>query len=191
MSQPLASASAADSARNPADWKATDIARPASVPSQFISFAIGDDQYGVDIMAVREIKGWSEITHLPKQPDYVRGVLNLRGVIVPIIDLRCRFGQGLTEATALHIVIIVQAGSRPVGLLADRVLDIVSLDASQIQPVPRIARGARVDFLSGLVTVDNAMIAVIDLPNLLALQVADDGENPGTEPRSAASAQRR
>jgi purine-binding chemotaxis protein CheW len=65
---------------------------------EFISFAIGDDQYGVDIMAVREIKGWSEITHLPKQPDYVRGVLNLRGVMVPIIDLRCRFGQGLTEA---------------------------------------------------------------------------------------------
>ncbi len=60
---------------------------------QFISFAIGDDQYGVDIMAVREIKEWTEITHLPKQPEYVRGVLNLRGVIVPIIDLRCRFGQ--------------------------------------------------------------------------------------------------
>ena len=159
--------------------------------TQFISFAIGDDHYGVDIMAVREIKGWSEITHLPKQPDYVRGVLNLRGVIVPIIDLRCRFGQGVTEATALHIVIIVQAGLRPVGLLADRVLDIVSLDASQIQPVPRIARGARVDFLSGLVTVDNAMIAVIDLPNLLALHVADDGENPGPEPKSAVSAQRR
>src|SRR5205807_8689275 len=96
---------------------------------QFISFAIGDDQYGVDIMAVREIKGWSEITHLPKQPEYVRGVLNLRGVIVPIIDLRCRFGQGLTEATALHIVIIVQIASRQVGLLADRVLDIVSFEA--------------------------------------------------------------
>ncbi len=67
--------------------------------TEFISFAIGDDQYGVDIMAVREIKGWSAITHLPKQPDYVRGVLNLRGIIVPIIDLRCRFGQGVTEAT--------------------------------------------------------------------------------------------
>src|SRR5437764_2537704 len=111
--------------------------------TQFISFAIDDDQYGVDIMAVREIKGWTEITHLPKQPDYVRGVLNLRGVIVPIIDLRCRFGQGLTEATPLHIVIIVQIGAKPIGLLADRVLDIVSLDASQIQPVPRIATGAR------------------------------------------------
>src|SRR4030081_4121096 len=88
---------------------------------QFISFAIGDDQYGVDIMAVREIKGWSQITHLPRQPDYVRGVLNLRGVIVPIIDLRCRFGQGLTEATPLHVVIIVQIATRQVGLLAGRV----------------------------------------------------------------------
>src|SRR3981081_2085244 len=139
MSQAIASASAADAPRNPPDWKASDIPRPAAAPSQLISFAIGNDQYGVDIMAVREIKGWAEITHLPKQPDYVRGVLNLRGVIVPIIDLRCRFGQGVTEATALHIVIIVQAGARSIGLLADRVLDIVSLDASQIQPVPRIA----------------------------------------------------
>src|SRR5215467_10426485 len=86
---------------------------------QFISFAIGDDQYGVDIMAVREIKEWTEITHLPKQPDYVRGVLNLRGVIVPIIDLRCRFGQGLTEATPLHVIIIVQIEHQLVGLLAD------------------------------------------------------------------------
>src|SRR5277367_1268068 len=112
----------------------------AASPTQVVSFAIGDDHYGVDIMAVREIKGWTEITHLPRQPDYVRGVLNLRGVIVPIIDLRCRFGQGLTQATALHIVIIVQIGARPIGLLADRVLDIVALDASQIQPVPRIVQ---------------------------------------------------
>jgi purine-binding chemotaxis protein CheW len=143
----------------------------ADVPTQLISFAIGDDQYGVDIMAVREIKGWTEITHLPKQPDYVRGVLNLRGVIVPIIDLRCRFGQCLTEATPLHIVIIVQIGTKPIGLLADRVLDIVSLDQSQIQPVPRIAQASRVEFLSGLVTVERAMIALIDLRNLLSLAV--------------------
>ena len=136
--------------------------------SQFISFAIGDDQYGVDIMAVREIKGWTAITHLPRQPDYVRGVLNLRGVIVPIIDLRCRFGQGLTEATSLHIVIIVQVASKLIGLLADRVLDIVSLDGIQIQPVPRVVHSSRVEFLAGLVTIDGAMIALIDLPHLLA-----------------------
>jgi purine-binding chemotaxis protein CheW len=157
--------------------EAVAAAAAAALPTQFISFAIGDDQYGVDIMAVREIKGWTEITHLPKQPDYVRGVLNLRGVIVPIIDLRCRFGQGLTEATPLHIVIIVQIGSRQVGLLADRVLDIVSLDASQIQPVPRVVRGSRIDFLSGLVTVDNAMIALIDLSNLLSISVTDGDEH--------------
>src|SRR6202035_5298534 len=137
--------------------------------SQFISFAIGDDQYGVDIMAVREIKGWTAITHLPRQPDYVRGVLNLRGVIVPIIDLRCRFGQGMTEATPLHIVIIVQVASKLVGLLADRVLDIVSLDGLQIQPVPRVVQSSRVEFLAGLVTIEGAMIALIDLPHLLSM----------------------
>jgi purine-binding chemotaxis protein CheW len=139
--------------------------------TEFISFAIGNDQYGVDIMAVREIKGWSEITHLPKQPEYVRGVLNLRGVIVPIVDLRCRFGQGVTEATPLHVVIIVQIDQQLVGLLADRVLDIVSFEASKVQPVPRTATNAEVEFLSGLVTVDNAMIALIDLGNLFTSKI--------------------
>jgi purine-binding chemotaxis protein CheW len=142
-----------------------------TIPNQLISFAIGDDQYGVDIMAVREIKGWTAITPLPGQPEYVRGVLNLRGVIVPIVDLRCRFGQGLTEATPLHIVIIVQIAAKAIGLLADRVLDIVSLEASEIKPVPKVAQGQRLNFLSGLATVDGAMIALIDLPNLLALAV--------------------
>jgi purine-binding chemotaxis protein CheW len=148
--------------------------KSSALPTQVISFAIGDDQYGVDIMAVREIKGWSEITHLPKQPEYVRGVLNLRGVIVPIIDLRCRFGQGLTEATALHIVIIVQIASRQVGLLADRVLDIVSFETNQIQAVPRVANGSRIGFLSGLVTIESGMIALIDLPNLLSLAAEEE-----------------
>jgi len=138
--------------------------------TELISFAIGDDQYGVDIMAVREIKGWSDITHLPSQPDFVRGVLNLRGAIVPIVDLRCRFGQGLTQATVLHIVIIVQIAEQLVGLLADRVLDIVSYGAVQVQKVPQTSINSQVEFLSGLVTVDNGMIALIDLPNLLSSQ---------------------
>ena len=94
-------------------------------------------------------------------------MLNLRGVIVPIIDLRCRFGQGLTETTPLHIVIIVRIAAKLIGLLADRVLDIVSLNESQVQPVPRIANSSRISFLSGLVIVDGAMIALIDLPNVL------------------------
>jgi purine-binding chemotaxis protein CheW len=156
----------ATSGQSAAGWNAAE--GDKSIATELISFAIGSDQYGVDIMAVREIKGWSEITHLPKQPDYVRGVLNLRGVMVPIIDLRCRFGQGLTEATPMHIVIIVQVEDMQVGLLADRVLDIVSFEASQVQPVPRAAQSARIDFLSGLVTVEGGMIAIIDLHNLLS-----------------------
>jgi purine-binding chemotaxis protein CheW len=169
------------------DWRANPNESLASGRVEFISFSIGDEQYGVDIMAVREIKGWTEITHLPKQPEYVRGVLNLRGVMVPIIDLRCRFGQGKTEATALHIVIVVQVEARLIGLLADRVLDILSFEATQVQPVPQIARSSRVDFLSGLVTVEGTMIALVDLPNLLSEQFAGtDSANP--EAKTAAAA---
>ena len=136
MNQTAATPESTPAPINPNNWNGSPAAQAAAAQTQFISFAIGDDQYGVDIMAVREIKGWSDITHLPKQPEYVRGVLNLRGAIVPIVDLRCRFGQGLTETTPLHIVIIVQIGGRQVGLIGDRVLDIVSVDTSQIQPVP-------------------------------------------------------
>ena len=141
----------------------------AAGQTQFVSFAIGNDQYGVDIMAVREIKGWTDITHLPKQPDYVRGVLDLRGAIVPIVDLRCRFGQGLTETTPLHIVIIVQIDGRQVGLIGDRVLDIVSVEAGEIKKVPDTGAGEAASFLAGIVTHDDVMIALIDLPNLLSL----------------------
>jgi purine-binding chemotaxis protein CheW len=154
---------------NAADARNNDAAGAAATAStEFISFAIGDEQYGVDIMAVREIKGWSSVTQLPNQPDYMRGVLNLRGVMVPIVDLRCRFGQGLTDATSMHVVIVVQVDTKTVGLLADRVLDIVAVERSQIQPVPQVSRSLRTDYLSGLVTIDTTMIALIDLGNLLA-----------------------
>ena len=158
--------------------------------TQFLSFAIGEDQYGVDIMAVREIKGWSQVTHLPKQQEYVRGVVNLRGIMVPIVDLRCRFGEGLTEATPMHVVIIVQIGSQVVGLLADRVSDIVSFEASQIQPVPRVSRDSRCDFLSGLVTVNEAMIALVGLPALLSQDASDAEGFPAAEPAAVASTRR-
>jgi purine-binding chemotaxis protein CheW len=144
-----------------------DAPSPGAAPSEFISFAIGNEQYGVDIMAVREIKEWSSVTQLPNQPNYVRGVLNLRGVMVPIIDLRCRFGQGLTEATPVHVE------GRTLGLLADRVLDIVSVESSRAQPVPQVSRSSNGNFLSGLVTIDETMIALIDLPRLLRESTED------------------
>lgn len=140
-------------------------------------------------MAVREIKPWSEITNLSRQPDYVRGVLSLRGVVISIIDLRCRFGQGRTEATPQHIVIIVQIGERQVGLIGDRVIDIVSVDASQIQSVPRTAQGETRDFLAGLVTHDNVMIALIDLPHLLSEPGGGDADRAADETKPAAPMQ--
>ena len=139
----------------------------AAAPSQLISFAIGDDQYGVDIMAVREIKGWTDITPLPRQPQYVRGVLNLRGIIVPIVDLRCRFGQGLTEPTPQHVYIVVQIGARQVGLLADGVSDIVSVARADIKPVPDASAATARGFLSGLVNVDDSVVGLIDLDSVL------------------------
>lgn len=172
MSEPAIASANLGAAGHP-EFVSPDAADSENSHTQLISFAIGDDQYGVDIMAVREIKGWTEITPLPRQPQYVRGVLNLRGVIVPIVDLRCRFGQGLTQATPLHIVIIVHIAGKPVGLLADRVLDIVSLDVTEVKPVPRVAQAQRLNFLSGLVTTEDGMIALIDLPNLLSLPLEE------------------
>ncbi len=179
MSQAVVSSVANSNQNNSAVGIANDIAGAAR--AEFISFAIGDDQYGVDIMAVREIKEWSNITHLPKQPEYVRGVLNLRGVMVPIIDLRCRFGEGLTETSPTHIIIVVQIDDRQIGLLADRVLDIVSFETNKIQPVPRASQRVTEDFLFGLVTNDNAMIALIDLPELLSGDATGDVDRPSYE----------
>lgn len=168
MHQNSASLDVSTAQPNPIALATADAAADAPASIQFISFAVGGNQYGVDIMAVREIKGWSDITHLPNQPEYVRGVLNLRGAIVPIMDLRCRFGLGLTEPTPLHILIIVQIDGRQVGLIGDRVIDIVSAETAAIHPVPRTKQGAAADFLSGLVNHDDAMIALIDLPQLLS-----------------------
>jgi purine-binding chemotaxis protein CheW len=155
-----------------ANRRVDDNARTAAAAAtEFISFAVGDEQYGVNIMAVREIKDWSAITQLPNQPDYVRGVLNLRGVIVPIIDLRRRFGNGLTDATPMHVIIVIQIEGETVGLLADRVLDIIAVDQTHVQPVPKVSQDARTGFLSGLVAIDKTMTALIDLKALLPSQI--------------------
>ena len=159
---------------------------------QFISFAIGDDQYGVDIMAVREIKGWSQINPLPGQPDYMRGVLNLRGAMVPIVDMRCRFGQGMTEATPLHVVIVTQiAGSHDrsagrSGARYSRRRTRTELNRSRVSP-----RRRSVDFLSGLVTIESGMIALIDLSHILSVSIGEGAEIASAVRRHADDARQR
>ncbi len=134
---------------------------------QFITCTLGQAEYGIDIMAVREIKGWADTTALPHAPSWIRGVINLRGIIIPILDLRARFGQGDTEPTPMHVVVIIQTGTRTAGLLVDAVSDIISIAPSDIRPVPDVSTDAPESLLSGLVPLDRGMVALVSLDQLL------------------------
>jgi len=141
-------------------------AAASDATQQFISFRLGDEEYAIDIMAVREIKGWTSTTTLPNQPEFILGVLNLRGTIVPIFDLRCRFGMGLTNATTTHVVIIVSVLDRIMGLLVDAVSDILTINRNEIQAVPEMDRTVSAEFLSGIITVKDSMVVLLSLENL-------------------------
>lgn len=136
------------------------------VPQQFLTFTVHQEEYGVDIMTVREIKGWSETTRLPNSPDFMRGVMNLRGLIVPIFDLRTRFSFGLTETTTKHVVIILAVGERNIGILVDTVSDILEVKQEQIKPAP--AGKTQVDsaFISGLISINDRMVVLLDVERL-------------------------
>lgn len=133
---------------------------------QFISFTIGEEEYGVDIMAIREIKGWTATTELPNTPAYMRGVINLRGAIVPILDLRARFNGGHTETGARHVIIVVAVGTRVAGILVDAVADIIAVSSDAIQPVPQLDTVVGAGFLTGLVNVEGRMVALLELDHV-------------------------
>ncbi len=133
---------------------------------QYVTFLVGDRLYGVEITLVREIKQWTPTTALPNQPHYTRGVLNLRGTIVPVHDLRVRFGGMLTEATENHVVVIASIGEQSVGILVDAVSDILTITPEEVRPIPSGAREMDLDSISGLVTSDDQMIALLDLVRL-------------------------
>jgi purine-binding chemotaxis protein CheW len=137
---------------------------------QFVSFRVDDQEFAIDIISVREIKGWTETTTLPNQQEYLLGVLNLRGTIVPIYDLRCRFGMGLTTATRSHVVIIVSVRDRTIGLLVDAVSDILTVNSNEIRPVPEMDRSMRTDYLSGLISVGESMVVLLSLETLFSPQ---------------------
>jgi purine-binding chemotaxis protein CheW len=134
--------------------------------SQFVSFTVAGGLYGIDITRVREIKGWSEPTCLPNSPHAMRGVLNLRGVVVPVFDLRCRFGLGTTEVGSSHVVIIVSFDERLIGIVVDAVSDILTLGPEDIMPVPKGEHDINQDFLSGLASQGDRMVALLQLERL-------------------------
>jgi purine-binding chemotaxis protein CheW len=133
---------------------------------QFITFVSGEQEYGANIMTIREIRGWTETTPLPHAPSYVRGVINLRGVVLPVVDLKARLGRGITPANPKHVIIVIDAGSRTLGLLVDAVSDILTARASEIQPTPELARDAQSDFVDGIVILDQRMVTLLSLEKL-------------------------
>lgn len=133
---------------------------------EVLTFTIGDQNYGLDLLSVREIRAWTDVTPLPNTPPFVRGVINLRGAVVPIFDLRVRLGGGTTTPTSANVVIVVEVGTESVGLLVDTVSDILALDASALQPVPATAADVEQSFLSALATHEDRMVALIDVNRL-------------------------
>jgi purine-binding chemotaxis protein CheW len=134
---------------------------------ELISFRVGGQDYCVDIMAVREIRGWSPATQLPQQPAYMRGVINLRGAVLPIMDLAGRLGLPMVEPTVRHVIIVVRAGDRTMGMMVDAVSDILAVTPEMTQETPDLACDDVKGFLEGIITLDGRMISEISLDRLL------------------------
>lgn len=143
---------------------------------QYISFNVSKDIYAVEITMVREIKGWIPTTSLPNSPDYMRGVINLRGVIVPVFDLRTRFGRGHTEPGKNHVVIIVTLEEKTIGILVDAVSDILTIAKKDILGVPDQDVNMEYAFMEGLVSVDEKMVAIIKPKLLFDMEMVPDTE---------------
>lgn len=136
------------------------------VSRELIAFRIGDQEFCVNIMSVREIRGWTPATPLPHAPPYVMGVINLRGAVLPIIDLSARLGMKDAEPTARHVIIVAQVRSRVVGLLVEAVSDILTITEDNIQPVPEVSSDLEKQYARGILSIDKRMICMIELDAL-------------------------
>lgn len=145
-----------------------------NAPMEFIAFHVGDQTFCIDITVVREIRGWTPATPLPHAPSFVRGVINLRGTVLPVIDLAARLGLPSKEPTARHAVMVVQNQGQVIGLLVEAVSNIMMVAPDTIQPTPEVASEACRSFIKGMVATQNEIINVLITKNLLPerLQVA-------------------
>ncbi|RYB03073.1 chemotaxis protein CheW [Lichenibacterium ramalinae] len=134
---------------------------------ELISFLIGTQEFCVDIMSVREIRGWTPATPLPHSPGYVRGVINLRGAVLSIVDLAARLGFPPTEPSARAVIIVAQVGHQVVGLLVDAVTGILTVTSDTVQPTPDVASDMARSFVTGVLAVDGRMISLITLDHVL------------------------
>lgn len=135
---------------------------------EFLSFRLGAEEYGIDILKVQEIRGYEQPTRMANVPDFIKGVVNLRGIIVPIIDLRIKFNLASVEYDDFTVVIILNVSERIVGIVVDSVSDVITLGAEQIKPAPEFAAHLDTSYLLGLGTIDERMLILTDIEKLVA-----------------------
>ena len=138
---------------------------------QFLTFTLADEEYGVDILRVQEIKGWDSVTGIPNTPDYILGVINLRGTIVPVVDMRLRFGLPPMEYGPMTVVIVlrIESGNRTriMGIVVDAVSDVYNIPEAGIKPAPDFGGTVESEFITGLAGVEDKMVIVLDVDRLL------------------------
>ena len=141
---------------------------------EYLSFTLGNEHYGVDILKVQEIRGYDAVTRVPDAPDYIKGVINLRGTIVPVIDLRLKLRLDEARYDAFTVMIVLNVEDRVVGIVVDSVSDVIPLNAEQIRPTPEFGAAVDTRFISGIGTQDDRMLILLDIETLL--DTADLGQ---------------
>ena len=159
----------------------TDVQSNNSRVEQFLTFQLAGEAYGVEILKVQEIRGWEAVRIIPNTPTFVKGVLNLRGSVVPIIDLRERFSLSKAEYTPLTVVVVLQTGSGNhtciMGVVVDSVSDVISVERVEIQGAPDFGTKVSNEFINGLVSVNERMVMLLDVDKLLTLETLGNPEN--------------
>ncbi len=154
-----------------------------SASRQVLTFVLGSETYGVDILRVQEIRGWSAVTKIPQSPAHVLGVLNLRGSIVPIVDLRMRLDLERAEYTAITVIIVLSvvcgAGRRDFGVVVDGVSDVVDVNEADVRPSPDLGARTATDFIRGLVPVAERMVVLLDIDRLIGGDIVNLGVAAG------------
>lgn len=136
--------------------------------NEFLAFTLGKEEYGIDILKVQEIRGYETVTRIANAPEFVKGVVNLRGIIVPIVDMRIKFNLGEPTYDQFTVVIILNIGGRVVGMVVDSVSDVITLSPEQIKPAPEMGTALNTDYLIGLGTLDERMLILVDIDKLMS-----------------------
>ncbi|QRM20529.1 chemotaxis protein CheW [Dechloromonas sp. TW-R-39-2] len=143
------------------------VAEDDLIASEFLTFTLGSEEYAIDILKVQEIRGYEPPTLIANSPPFIKGVINLRGIIVPIVDLRIKFNLGKIEYTPFTVVIILNVAGRVIGVVVDSVSDVISLTSSQIRPAPDFSGSFDTKYILGLASQDSRMMIVTDIERLM------------------------